>query len=190
MRRALREFRIRGVKTNIPFLDQAHQLSPTFMGGTVHHAASSMKRPELFDFKPAPGPRNKTADLPRPKRHRQRQRAEVKAPLNFGQRVYAHRSHSPEFELGQLKSGTRPAQTSEAPGTRSQRKFCANGFSTSSACLMFTDTTFRDAHQSLLGNAASVRTTCCTVADAVRRGSPRELFSTRDVGRCNLRRRQ
>ena len=43
MDRALREFRMRGVKTNIPFLENVVN-HPRFPGGRRHHVAGSTRR--------------------------------------------------------------------------------------------------------------------------------------------------
>src|SRR6476659_4791204 len=50
MNRALREFRIRGVKTNIPFLENVIQ-NPTFRSGQATTTLIDTT-PELFAFKP------------------------------------------------------------------------------------------------------------------------------------------
>ena len=51
MDRALREFRVRGVKTNIPFLENVVN-HPRFPGGQRHDHAGSTETPELFQFTP------------------------------------------------------------------------------------------------------------------------------------------
>ncbi|MFZ4775097.1 MAG: pyruvate carboxylase [Terrimicrobiaceae bacterium] len=162
MQRALREFRIRGVKTNIPFLENVihHE---TFCSG---QAATTLidTTPALFDFKPRRDRATKLlaflADVvvngnPQAKGHK------VSAPLTAAPRPgYDHRELPPDgtrqllLKLGAEKF---------AEWTRSQKR------------LLFTDTTFRDAHQSLL--ATRVRTyDMLAVADAVARRTP-QLFS-------------
>lgn len=162
MNRALREFRIRGVKTNIPFLENV-----------IHHEEFRTGRatttlidttPALFEFKPRRDRATKLlgflADViingnPQAKGHKLTQ------PLAAAPRpAYDHRQDPPAgsrqmlLELG-------PAKFAE--WVRRQKK------------LLFTDTTFRDAHQSLL--ATRVRTyDMLAVADAVARRTP-ELFS-------------
>lgn len=162
MQRALREFRIRGVKTNIPFLENV-----------IHHETFSSGRatttlidttPALFDFKPRRDRATKLlaflADVvvngnPQAKGHK------ISAPLAAAPRPgYDHRKLPPHgtrqllLKLGAEKF---------AEWTRSQKR------------LLFTDTTFRDAHQSLL--ATRVRTyDMLAVADAVAHRTP-ELFS-------------
>ena len=64
MDRALREFRVRGVKTNIPFLENVVN-HPTFLAGSVTTRFID-ETPELFRFTPRAGPRHQAADLPRP----------------------------------------------------------------------------------------------------------------------------
>jgi len=152
--RALREFRIRGVKTNIPFLENL-VLHPTFVSGAATTTFID-DTPALFAFKPRrdratkiltylgdvivngrPDVKGKvvsTRELPEP----------VVPP-------YAHGTAPPAglrqklLELGPEKF---------AQWVRKQKK------------LLFTDTTMRDAHQSLL--ATRVRTyDLLGVADAV-----------------------
>ena len=72
MDRALREFRIRGVKTNIPFLENVVN-HPQFRAGEVTTSFLD-DTPELFRFHGRARSRHQTALLPR-RRHRQRQSA-------------------------------------------------------------------------------------------------------------------
>ena len=71
MDRALREFRIRGVKTNIPFLENVVN-HPAFQAGRGDHARSSTTRPSCSSSRRAATARRKLLTLPR-RRHRQRQ---------------------------------------------------------------------------------------------------------------------
>ncbi len=162
MQRALREFRIRGVKTNIPFLENVIQ-HETFSSGAATTTLIDTT-PALFDFKPRKDRASKLlaflADVvvngnPQAKGHK------ITAPLAAAPRPgYDHRVPPPD--------GTRQLLLKLGAGkfaewTRGQKR------------LLFTDTTFRDAHQSLL--ATRVRTyDMLAVADAVAHRTP-GLFS-------------
>jgi pyruvate carboxylase len=162
MDRVLREFRIRGVKTNIPFLENVIH-NETFRSGLATTTLIDTT-PQLFEFKP------------------RRDRA-TKLLAFLGDVVV---NGNP-----QLKSATpRPvfSKASEPPydrkqvppeGTRQlllklgQKKFAE--WALKQKRLLITDTTFRDAHQSLM--ATRVRTfDMLAVADAMARRTP-ELFS-------------
>jgi pyruvate carboxylase len=162
MGRALREFRIRGVKTNIPFLENVigHD---TFASG---EAATTLidTTPALFDFKPRKDRATKLlaflSDIivngnPQAKGHK------IPALLPPAQRPDYDRRTSPPDGARQLLQKLGAEKFAE--WTRSQKR------------LLFTDTTFRDAHQSLL--ATRVRTyDMLAVADAVAHRTP-GLFS-------------
>jgi len=142
MDRALREFRIRGVKTNIPFLENVVN-HPAFEAGQVTTSFLD-QNPELFQFTPRRDRATKlltymadvivngnpeVAKKPRP--------AVIREP-----RV-------PQVDELKITDGTRTLLNRVGPKqfaewTRSQSK------------LLMTDTTFRDAHQSLM--ATRVRT--------------------------------
>ena len=141
--RALREFRIRGVKTNIPFLENVVNHPKFQLGETTTGFLG--QTPELFRFQPRRDRATRlltcignfivngnpyTKDAPPP---------ENQAPVPI-----------PEFEHGM----TPP------PGTRQRlRELGPKGFADwvlGEKRLLMTDTTFRDAHQSLL--ATRVRT--------------------------------
>ena len=162
MDRALREFRVRGVKTNIPFLENVIHF-PAFRSG---QATTTMidTSPQLFEFKPR---RDRATKL-----------------LNFlGNVIVNGNPHA---------KGYRPAAALEPaplpqwdrkqvppPGTRQlllslgAKKFAQ--WTLKEKRLLVTDTTFRDAHQSLM--ATRVRTAdMLAVAGAVARRTP-ELFS-------------
>ncbi|MFZ5495895.1 MAG: pyruvate carboxylase [Verrucomicrobiota bacterium] len=134
--RALSEFRIRGVKTNIPFLENlvAH---PLFRAG---QATTSLldTTPELFSFKPR---RDRATKL-----------------LNFLGNVIVNgnphaKGYRPEKPFP-LPAPPPLLPATPAPGTRQllrllgPRKFAA--WTRQQKRLLVTDTTFRDAHQSLL----------------------------------------
>jgi len=154
MDRALREFRVRGVKTNIPFLENLI-LHPTFRAGDATTAFID-STPELFTFKPRKDRATKILGYlgdvivngrPDVKGKLDRKREFLEAPVV----PYAKGSPVPPgmrdklLEMGPEKF---------AQWVRKQKR------------LFFTDTTFRDAHQSLL--ATRVRTyDMLGVADAV-----------------------
>ena len=160
-RRTLSEFRIRGVKTNIPFLENviAH---PLFRAG---QATTSLidTTPELFKFKP------------------RRDRA-TKLLTFLGQVIVNGNPHAkgyrPDkpFPVPPLPAG-RPGEI--PPGTRQLLlKLGARGFADwtlKQKRLLVTDTTWRDAHQSLM--ATRVRSyDMLAGADALARRAP-QLFS-------------
>ncbi len=142
MDRALREFRIRGVKTNIPFLENVVN-HPAFQAGEITTSFLD-ETPELFQFTPRRDRATKlltylgdvmvngnpeVAGKPRP--------AIIREP------------RIPEASANVIPEGSRNLLDQLGPKgfaewTRSQQK------------LLVTDTTFRDAHQSLM--ATRVRT--------------------------------
>jgi pyruvate carboxylase len=166
MDRALREFRIRGVKTNIPFLENVIA-NEKFASGR----ATTMlidHTPSLFDFKKR---RDRASKLlaylgdvivngnPHAKGYRPARPFEPVAAPEFDHRV------APPKGTRDLLLEVGPAKF--AAWTREQKR------------LLVTDTTFRDAHQSLL--ATRVRTydmVTCASAIAHRLGALRDgLFS-------------
>ncbi len=162
MDRALREFRIRGVKTNIPFLLNV-LAEPSFRAGQATTRFIDTN-PHLFHFTARKDRATKLlsylADVtvnrnPHAKGHRLAVAAVLAVP--------------PRFDF----------RKAPAPGTRDlllklgAEKFCE--WVGKQKRLLLTDTTFRDAHQSLL--ATRVRTyDMLRVADAVARRTP-DLFS-------------
>ncbi len=160
--RALREFRIRGVKTNIPFLENVIA-NPVFRSGQATTTLIDTT-PELFNFKSR---RDRATKLlmflsdvivngnPQAKGHK------LKAPfLPVPLPAYDKKATPPPgtrqllLEMGAKKF---------AQWTRAQKR------------LLITDTTFRDAHQSLL--ATRVRSfDMLAIAPAVARRTP-GLFS-------------
>ncbi len=162
MHRALREFRIRGVKTNIPFLENVIQ-HDTFASGEATTTLIDTT-PALFVFKPRKDRATKLlaflSDIivngnPQAKGHK------IPALLPAAPRPdYDHRTPPPD---GTRQILQKLGAEKFAEWTRSQKR------------LLFTDTTFRDAHQSLL--ATRVRTyDMLAVADAVAHRTP-GLFS-------------
>jgi pyruvate carboxylase len=161
MDRSLREFRIRGVKTNIPFLENVVN-HPRFRAGEVTTSFLD-DSPELFRF-------TSRAD-----------RA-TKLLSYVGDVIL---NGNPEVKGKKLPEGLDRAVLPKVPGieppagTRQllqklgARKFAA--WARKEKRLLLTDTTFRDAHQSLM--ATRVRThDMLATADAVARRLP-NLFS-------------
>jgi pyruvate carboxylase len=162
MDRALREFRIRGVKTNIPFLENVIHHGQFRSGGATTTMIDTS--PALFEFKPK---RDRATKL-----------------LNFlGNTIVNGNPHAKGYKPATLL-GSAPLPDSDrkqapAPGTRQlllklgPQKFAE--WTAKQKRLLITDTTFRDAHQSLM--ATRVRTfDMAAVAGAVARRTP-ELFS-------------
>jgi pyruvate carboxylase len=156
-RRTLSEFRIRGVKTNIPFLENviAHPLFRSGQATTMLIDTST----ELFTFKPR---RDRATKL-----------------LNFlGNVVVNGNPHAKGYRPEKpLLAATPPAHEHREPpaGTRQlllelgPKKFA--GWTLKQKRLLITDTTFRDAHQSLM--ATRVRTfDMLAVAGAVAHHAP------------------
>ncbi len=162
MDRALREFRIRGVKTNIPFLENVIH-NKTFLDGWATTTLIDTT-PELFDFKPR---RDRATKL-----------------LNFLGNVVVNgnpqaKGYKPQVTL--TPAPRVPYDHKQAPpkGTRDlllelgPKKFAE--WTLKQKRLLVTDTTFRDAHQSLM--ATRMRTfDMLAIADAVARRTPK-LFS-------------
>lgn len=162
MDRALREFRIRGVKTNIPFLENVIA-EETFRSGMATTTLID-STPGLLSFKPK---RDRATKL-----------------LNFIGDVIVNgnpqaKGHVPKEPLPPIVSPKWAEKQAPARGTRDllmelgPRKFAE--WILKQKPLLITDTTFRDAHQSLL--ATRVRSyDMLAVADAVARRTP-QLFS-------------
>ena len=160
--RALREFRIRGVKTNIPFLENLIH-NPIFRSGQATTTLID-NTPELFAFKPR---RDRATKL-----------------LNFlGNVVVNGNPHAKGFKPEKPFALAQPPAYDHkqvpADGTRDllhklgPKKFAA--WVLKQKRLLVTDTTFRDAHQSLM--ATRVRSyDMLAVADALARRAP-QLFS-------------
>ena len=160
--RALSEFRIRGVKTNIPFLENVIG-NPVFRAGQATTTLIDTT-PELFTFKPR---RDRATKL-----------------LNFLGNVIVNgnphaKGYKPERPFVAAPVPASEPLTAPAPGTRDlllklgPAKFAE--WTRKQKRLLVTDTTFRDAHQSLM--ATRVRSfDMLAVADAVARRTP-DLFS-------------
>src|SRR5687768_15443061 len=162
MDRALREFRIRGVKTNIPFLENVIA-NETFRSGQATTTLIDTT-PELFKFSP------------------RRDRA-TKLLAFLGDIIVNGNPQAKGFKFKtEPQMPVVPAYDHKMvppPGTRQlllelgPKKFAE--WTLKQKRLLITDTTFRDAHQSLM--ATRVRTfDMLAVADAVARRTP-QLFS-------------
>ena len=162
MDRALREFRIRGVKTNMPFLENVIH-NETFRKGAATTTLIDTT-PELFKFKPRRDRATKLLAF----------LGDVIINGNPQVKGYAARTPmvvapSPAYDRKQLPPpGTRQLLLELGP-----KEFAK--WALKQKRLLITDTTFRDAHQSLM--ATRVRTyDMLAVANAVARRTP-ELFS-------------
>ena len=162
MNRALREFRVRGVKTNMPFLENviAH---PVFRSGDATTTFID-KTPALFEFKPRRDRATKLMHF----------LADVTINGNAESKGYRPSGRLTAAPLPKVDLRVDPPD-----GTRQQllklgpEKFAE--WTRKQKRALFTDTTFRDAHQSLL--ATRVRThDMLLVADAAARRTP-QLFS-------------
>ena len=176
MERCLQEFRVRGVKTNIPFLINL-VTHPAFLAGQVHDAV-----------------------------HR-RDAGAVPVPVRAGPGDQAARPTSAEVIVNghpdvQDKAGRRPTAAAASPCPALDRRRAAPAGHARQASrnsgprsspqwvreqkpLLLTDTTFRDAHQSLL--ATRMRThDMLRDRRRLRAGSCRAVLA-RDVGRGDVR---
>lgn len=151
MERSLQEFRIRGVKTNIPFL--THLITnPTFLAGECTTRFIDLT-PELFDFVPRRDRATKLLQY-------------IGEVMVNGNPTVAGKPTAVRREL------VRVPHTTDGPlpeGTRDRlKKLGVTGFTKwvkEQKPLLWTDTTMRDAHQSLL--ATRFRTyDLCRIADA------------------------
>lgn len=143
VQRALAEFRIRGVKTNIPFLQKVLE-HPTFLSGDARTDFIDTT-PELFSF---------------PRRRNRAQRA-----LRFLGEVAVNGPmvQGADGTIGRDVDPLVPVTQGEGPPPEGLRQVLERGgpdafakFVRASEPLLLTDTTWRDAHQSLL--ATRVRT--------------------------------
>jgi pyruvate carboxylase len=194
MRRALSEFRIRGVKTNIPFIENVVS-HPQFKSG---QATTSLidTTPELFTFKPRRDRATKLLNFlgnvivngnPHAKGYRP-DKAFISPPLPAARSSSRADEESRRRSNATISSTSRPLDSSTAQrdsstsvpdGTRQlllklgPKKFAE--WTTKQKRLLITDTTWRDAHQSLM--ATRVRSyDMLACADALARRTP-NLFS-------------
>jgi pyruvate carboxylase len=161
MERALQEFRVRGVKTNVPFLLNVIK-HPAFRAGTCTTTFID-DTPELFHFAPRQDRATKLltylADLS------VNRRPDVCRP----DRIEATEPIPPEVTL---------AEKPPAGSRQKLQQLGPDGFVEwirTQKALLLTDTTFRDAHQSLLATRLRTRD-MLRVADAYARLLP-GLFS-------------
>lgn len=158
--RTLKEFRIRGVKTNIAFLENVLE-HPTFQSGqaTVDFIDN---HPELFQLTP--------------RLDRGTKALQYLAGIVVNGHPEAPKNNTVQFRIPAVPE---PVQHSITPGTKDRLtelgrdKF--TGWLKNNPAIQYTDTTFRDAHQSLL--ATRVRTIdMLKVAETVAKNHP-EIFS-------------
>ncbi|NNE93531.1 MAG: pyruvate carboxylase, partial [Verrucomicrobiales bacterium] len=162
MSRALREFRIRGVKTNIPFIENVIN-DPTFRSGQATTRLIDTN-PDLFKFTPR---RDRATKL-----------------LNYLSDVTVNgnataKGYDPERIIPPARLPHYAPKIDKPKGSRDKlleigpEKFAE--WARDETRLLITDTTMRDAHQSLL--ATRMRTVdMLNVADAIAQRTP-ELFS-------------
>jgi pyruvate carboxylase len=162
MDRALREFRIRGVKTNIPFLENVIW-NDTFRSGKATTTLIDTT-PSLFQFAPRRDRATKLLSF----------LGDVIVNGNTQAKGYNFKALPPKPIVAPYDHKMLPP-----PGTRQlllevgAKKFAE--WALKQKRLLITDTTFRDAHQSLM--ATRVRTyDMSAIADAVARRTP-QLFS-------------
>lgn len=162
MHRALREFRIRGVKTNIPFLENVI-LDPTFRAGKANTRLID-SHPGLFQFKPRRDRATKLLSY----------LSDVTVngnPTTKGYRLpkALPPARLPDFDRrGEVPKGSRDRLLDLGPD-----KFAE--WIRNEKPLLITDTTMRDAHQSLF--ATRMRTVdMLNIASAVAQRTP-QLFS-------------
>ncbi len=162
MERCLQEFRVRGVKTNIPFLVNLVTHRDFLAGGCTTKFLD--ETPELFRFVPRRDRATKLLTF----------LADVIVngnPLVKGRPAAVRREPAPVPPLGRAPAA--------APGTRDRLRELGparfSGWACAQKRLLLTDTTFRDAQQSLL--ATRLRTyDMLQIADAYARLAP-QLFS-------------
>ena len=162
MERVLQEFRIRGVKTNIPFLIKV-MTHPKFIGGAFTTRFID-ETPELFQFAPRKDRATKMLTFL------------AETILNTGK---THAAIAAKVDRSPAPLPVLDLNTSIPPGSRDKfKELGAEKFSKwilDQKPLLLTDTTMRDAHQSLL--ATRFRTyDLLNVADAYARICP-QFFS-------------
>jgi pyruvate carboxylase len=142
MQRTLREFRIRGVRTNIPFLENVVQ-HPDFLTGN-YSTSFIDSAPELFDFTP-------------------RKDRGTKLLTYIGQTIVNGHPGLPKGKKPVFSSPRIPAMSVSQQYPEGTKQVLDNqgpdgltSWIKAQGKLLVTDTTFRDAHQSLL--ATRVRT--------------------------------
>ncbi|HEX8497810.1 MAG TPA: pyruvate carboxylase [Actinomycetales bacterium] len=163
-RRALAEFRIRGVSTNIPFL-QALLDQPDFVAGRLSTSFIE-ERPHLLSARP---PADRGTKL-----------------LSYLAHVTVNQPNGPSRRLADPASKLPPVDLTKPPpaGSRDQLvRLGPEGFARAlreQRAVAVTDTTFRDAHQSLLATRVRTRD-LLAVAGPVARLTP-QLWSVEAWG--------
>ena len=163
--RSLREFRIRGVKTNIPFLENLI-LHPTFLSrrrdDDVHRQhAGAVPLPRAARSRDQDPQLSRRRDRQRPAGRERQGRSGSELPSDA---VPPRRPRGPAAAGHAAASLQKLGPEKFATWVREQKR------------LLFTDTTMRDAHQSLL--ATRVRTyDMLAIADAVAHRALPNLFS-------------
>jgi pyruvate carboxylase len=142
MNRCLREFRIRGIKTNIPFLENVID-HPDFLAGQVDTDFLG-RHPELFQF---PTRRDRGTKL---LRYIGNVVVNGGPGVPAGARKPAVHQIAPPAAAGQAADGARQVLLAKGP-----EAFAA--WVSSQRRLLLTDTTMRDAHQSLLATRMRTR---------------------------------
>ena len=174
-RRALAEFRIRGVATNIPFL-QAVLDDPDFAAGRRRPPPSSTSDPELLTARALRRPRHQAADLPGRRDRQQAQRRP--AP-----RTSTRQRSCPRVDLEHAAAGRLPAAAARARARRASRARAASS---------------RPRSPSPTPRSATPTSRCWPPGSAPATWSPSarpspgctpELLSRGGLGRCDLRRR-
>ncbi|WP_338686207.1 pyruvate carboxylase [Haloferula helveola] len=163
MDRALREFRIRGVKTNIPFLENVIA-DPTFRSGQAHTKLIDSK-PELLKFKPRRDRATKLLAYLSDVTINGNPTAKGWKPQ---QPIPLPRVPHTQKDISFSGTGSRELLLEKGPD-----EFCK--WIREQKRLLITDTSMRDAHQSLI--ATRMRTTdMLRIADAYTNGLP-AMFS-------------
>ncbi len=162
MDRALREFRIRGVKTNIPFLENVIA-DPTFRAGDAHTKLIDTK-PELFQFKPRRDRATKLLSY----------LSDVTVNGNATAKGWKPAAPILQPRVPHVKPSTADGrETKKLLGELGPEKF--SQWVLDQKRLLITDTSMRDAHQSLM--ATRMRSNdMLRIADAYQAGIP-SLFS-------------
>ncbi len=162
VRRALREFRIRGVKTNIPFLLNVISNDKFSSGNATTRLIDTT--PSLFDFKPRKDRATKLLNFLGDVIVNGNPNAKDQTPSKTLEQV-----RLPDVDLKEQ----RPKGTKDLLSELGPEKF--SEWILAQKELLITDTTLRDAHQSLL--ATRVRSyDMLAIADAIARKTP-SLFS-------------
>ena len=176
MDRALREYRIRGVATNLAFLEALLE-HPKFRAND-YTTRFIDETPELFQLGQAARPRDQAADLHR-RRDRQRPSRDVKGRAR--PRADARPPEPPRLR----RHRRRPTAPSRCSTGSAPQGFA--DWMREQTRVLVTDTTMRDAHQSLL--ATRMRTFDIVACGRRLCARPAAAAVARMLGRRHLRRR-